>query len=220
MQLYKNTADALVSYLLKHGYPESRIAFEWGDRQFAIDIVVLANDNVTPISIFEIKGSRTNESYLLGIEQLRRAVRRLDFSVQCSLVFGIDEAPYFIAYDVTNIVYSNAEIRPFENTRSESSKYQPVRYEYLTLGVEPKLLNHEKVKKQERIDRMKWFCWLLIPVAAITVLVLDKQHVLPLTTERLVIIGAVFIVLLLPFFSEISIKDISMKRDNSTKDKN
>jgi len=219
MELYKNTANALVEYLLAHGYPKDRIILEWGNSNYAIDIVILANDYITPISIFEIKGGRTSQSFLMGIEQLRRAVSFLDVNVQCTLVFGTDKEPFFTAYDVTSFVYGASPIQPFFDTIVDSSSYYPVEYNYLASGANSKLCSRKLDKKQKRVDRMKWFCWYIIPPAAIAVLVLDKLNILPLTTERLIIISAIFIIVLLPFFSEISIKDFSMKRDISTKDK-
>ena len=39
MELYKNTADAFINYLKKHGYPEDRIVTEWESGKYRIDIV-------------------------------------------------------------------------------------------------------------------------------------------------------------------------------------
>ena len=67
MELYRNTADLFINYLKRHGYPEECIALEYGNKQYAIDIAILARDMITPIAIYEIKGkNRANNPVRTG----------------------------------------------------------------------------------------------------------------------------------------------------------
>lgn len=213
MILHENTTNALINHLAKHGYPKDRIAVEWGTKQFAIDLVVLAQDYMTPVSIFEIKTSPSMASFKAGLQQLKKGALNLPLNVQCTLVFSTEEAPYFIAYDVTQHIYGNVPIDYNELLSQSSNRYKPISYERLTSGLGPKLLTQKLVKWQSRIGRLKTICWLILPLAAIDLLVFDSKGIFVLTTERLIILGVCVIVVLIPFFSEISIKDITLKRD-------
>ena len=211
MELYKNTADAFVNYLKRHGYPDESISVEWGTPQCSIDIAVLANDLITPIAIFEIKGRKTRDAIDRGISQLKRAVHFFDITVPCNLVFASDNNVEFEVVDVTGNVYNNEEI-DYSFLLTPQPLKKPVSYNNLQAGSTGKILSKTIRKKQKRIDRIKWVCWLLFPIVAIAILVLDAIDVYHITALRLAVVGAIIIIVLIPFFSEISIKEISFKR--------
>jgi len=52
MELHRATANAFVDYLISHGYPPESLAFEWGDKDHAVDISVLDLDTNTPVAIY------------------------------------------------------------------------------------------------------------------------------------------------------------------------
>lgn len=62
-------------------------------------------------------------------------------------------------------------------------------------------------------------CWIFIPTAIITLLVLDALKLYAFNTERLIIIGACIFVVLIPFFKEITVKDFSLKRETTNNQK-
>ena len=71
--------------------------------------------------------------------------------------------------------------------------------------------------KKKRKDYLKVLCWIIVPIAVITLLVLDAIGIYIFNTERLMVLGIGLLIVLLPFFSEISVKDLSVKR-NKAKD--
>lgn len=71
-----------------------------------------------------------------------------------------------------------------------------------------------KRSKKRRLDRSCFICWVLIPLAMIVFLVLDGLGFYPFNTQRLVVIGVCVVVMLVPFFSEITITNISLKKES------
>lgn len=67
-------------------------------------------------------------------------------------------------------------------------------------------------RKKKNLNRIHLICWIIIPVAIITLLVLDGLKLYMFNVERLIIIGACIFVVLIPFFKEITIKDFSLKK--------
>ena len=133
MELHKNTEDTFINYLKRHGYPDESISLEWGTPQCAIDIAVLANDLVTPIAVYEIKGRKTPDAIQKGIAQLKRAVLFFDITASCSLVFGTDSGIGFEVVEVTENVYNDEPIDMPAIMASEPPR-KPVSYENLQAG--------------------------------------------------------------------------------------
>ena len=216
MELCKNTADAFINYLKAHGYPEECIVLEWGNNKCAFDIAIMDDDNVTPIAFFEIKSKRSPQSIKMGINHLRRAYKMLNISAPCSLVFGTDNAPFFEVMEVSDIVCTDdpVDIDDFLNANASS---RPMSYNNVKLGAYSKRLARQAEKRKERFDKIKPLCWILFPVIACIILVLDAFKLYCLTTHRLIVLGVVVAIILLPFFSEFTIKDISFIRKKEGK---
>ena len=68
-------------------------------------------------------------------------------------------------------------------------------------------------KQKKRIGRIEAICWFIVPFAIIILLVLDGMGIYSFTTERLIVIGICLLVVLLPFFSEITVKNLSIKKN-------
>lgn len=75
--------------------------------------------------------------------------------------------------------------------------------------------NVKTVHKKHRTDYLKTVCWMIVPVIVVALLVLDALDVYAFNTERLIVLGVSLLMILLPFFSEITVKDISVKRGKS-----
>lgn len=74
-----------------------------------------------------------------------------------------------------------------------------------------------KMKKRERrskkkTDLLRPICWFVIPTAASILLALDATGIYTFTPDRLTVYGICLAVILLPFFSEITFKNLSVKR--------
>lgn len=74
-----------------------------------------------------------------------------------------------------------------------------------------------KNKKRRRLGCIYLMCWVIIPAVIIIMLFLDALGLYCFNCERLLVLGACLMVVLVPFFSEITIKNISVKRDTDTK---
>ena len=212
MELYKNTADNFIKYLKQHGYPNDSVAVEWGTKQCAIDIAILAEDKATPIAIYEIKGEKNQQSIKRGIEQLVRACQLLKITVPCSLVFRIDAPPFFEVIEVSDIVYNRTELDLGEIMKSHPAM-EPISYKNLQSGIGAKVILEKQDAKQKRVDKLKPVCWALIPFCAIAILLLDAFNIYKLSAERLAVMGSLVIIVLIPFFSEVSVKDFTLKRN-------
>lgn len=70
-------------------------------------------------------------------------------------------------------------------------------------------------RKKRRIDCLKIICWIIVPMAVVVLIILDALNIYTFNTERLLVLGIGLLVVLLPFFSEITIKNLSVKRNNS-----
>ncbi len=75
-----------------------------------------------------------------------------------------------------------------------------------------------KNKRRKRLGCIYLICWILIPLATLTFIVLDGLGLYPFNTERLLVLGACILVILIPFFTEITVKNVSIKKNNSTDD--
>lgn len=211
MELYKNTTEHFVNYLKKHGYPDNNIVFEWGKTNCAIDIAILSEDYRTPIAIFEVKSEKNERSISNGIMQMRRACNELNLSVPVSLVFGKKDPPYFEVYDISDIIYRDEKviISDFLNDKNTT---EPISYRNIQSSSIGKQIKKHYEDKEKRIDKLKTVCWLILPLALILLMFLDAKGIYIFNTERLIVIGTIILIVLIPFFSEITFKDISLKR--------
>lgn len=213
MELHRNTTQVFIDYLKQHSYPVESIILEWGNKKCAFDIAIVAEDLVTPIALFEIKGHKTKETILRGIEQLKRATQMLDISVPCSLVFGTNKPPYFEVFELSDIIYNNAPIDLDELLIEHPLSY-PISYSNMVAGATTKVITQKQEKKRQKIDKIKPLCWWVFPFITAVLIMLDAFNIYILTPLRLILLGATVIVILVPFFSEITLKDFSFKRKN------
>ena len=71
----------------------------------------------------------------------------------------------------------------------------------------------KKRKKKKRPNRIYLLCWCIIPLAIISALILDGLGLYLFNTERLLVMGSCILVILIPFFNEITIKNVSIKKE-------
>lgn len=70
----------------------------------------------------------------------------------------------------------------------------------------------KRTEKKSRMDLLKPVCWAIVPIVVVALLILDAVGVYSFNNERLLVLGICLGVILLPFFSEITVKDLSVKR--------
>ncbi|MBO7304778.1 MAG: hypothetical protein J6V09_06115 [Clostridia bacterium] len=76
-----------------------------------------------------------------------------------------------------------------------------------------------KRKKRKRIGCTHIICWTVLPIALVALLVLDALGFYTFNGERLLVMGACALVVLIPLFSEITVKSISFKRKENSEEK-
>ena len=82
-----------------------------------------------------------------------------------------------------------------------------------------RMKKQRKASRKKTIDSMRLICWFVLPTAMAGFLTADAFGIYTFTKENLLVIGLCLVVILLPFFSEIKVKDISVKRSKPGSDK-
>ena len=72
-------------------------------------------------------------------------------------------------------------------------------------------------KKKKTLAAIQLICWIVIPIAILTMLVLDGFGLYPFNTERIIVMGAGISIMLIPFFSEITVSNFTFKKDKIPK---
>lgn len=75
-----------------------------------------------------------------------------------------------------------------------------------------KAASKKSTPKKRPSDYLKAVCRIIVPILTAALLILDAMGIYIFSTERLTVLGIGLLVILLPFFSEITLKGISMKR--------
>lgn len=217
MELYKNTANAFIEYLKKHGYPEDRIVTEWGNGKYRIDIAVLDNNRAMPVAIYEVKGTKTKESFNSGLAQLRRYMDFLGYPVEAGLVFSKSISPFF---EFVNLSGQYNDIQSDQKMVDEliSTAAEPISYENIRLSAEPKIQNSLKKKKERKLNTFNIVSWVMAFVTFVF-LVLEFLGIIAFTTERMIVYGIVILLTILPFYSELKFGDLSLKRESKNQSK-
>ena len=67
-------------------------------------------------------------------------------------------------------------------------------------------------KKKKKLSYIRFICWIIIPLFIMAALILDGLKIYIFNTNRLIALGACIVVILIPFFKEITFKNISLKK--------
>lgn len=76
-------------------------------------------------------------------------------------------------------------------------------------------VKNKRAPKKKRVDYLKVVCWIIVPIIVTALVVLDALGVYTFNTQRLMVLGIGLLIILLPFFSEITVKDLSVKRSKA-----
>lgn len=80
-----------------------------------------------------------------------------------------------------------------------------------------KLTKNLTERKIRRINPINLICWIIVPLAILGSFVLDGLGVYTFSSERIIVLGIGIFVMLIPFFSEITVKNISLKKERRDK---
>ena len=219
MNLYKNTANAFIEYLIKHGYPQESIALEWGNETHRIDVAILDEDLNLPVAIYEIKGEKNRNSINMGVRQLRMYKNNIGYPVKAGLVFGVDTQPYFEYIDVSEYLNNEStDLNYLLQIKSLSDKNEPDNYSNLSSSIKPKIEQKNKDRKKKKIETFNKMCWIFVCPFIFIMLLLNAFDLYDFTFERLMAIGALIVIFILPFFTEIKFGDVFLVRNNKRHD--
>lgn len=216
MELHKNTANAFIQYLKQHGYPDDNIVTEWGDQQHRIDIAILDENRNFPVAIYEVKGRKDKRTIENGISQLKKYQKFIGYPTETGLVFPMDEAPYFKFYNTNEYMgmanYKTFKERQFDASRVDKDEVKP--YRSVSNSAEPKIKVQQRKRKEKYLDWLKIVSWGIMCPLIIVLLILELLNLYEFTTERLVVLGVLLLIIVLPFYKEISFKGVTVKKDD------
>ncbi len=197
----------LVDYLVTRGYPKDSLAGGWKiGQKYRADLVVIESVTNKPIAIFELKRIKNKETLNSAISQLLNYKKALeDEQVLLFLVFpNTDNSTFeFFLLDENK----NAKIN------EESLKLVEQIPEYAVLK-NSKISKEISKKEEQQKSTLDWFqviCWVLA-AAILILLVLEFTEKIKLTPERLVLIGIIIGLIVVPVASKLKILGVEFER--------
>lgn len=194
------------------GYPDEVIATEWKNKNYHIDFMIFDNATNIPLMIIECKRVNNTHSLEAAVNQLRIYSDSLDYPVR--------------AYAATSTEKDDLQFYDFTNKLKDStipiSQCGPTRipaYETIKTGAKSKFIDLQKKKKRKYITGLRVVCWGVIPATTVGLGVLDAIDLYSLTTERLILFGLLLLSLLLPFFGEIKVGELTLSHKQEGEEK-
>ena len=205
MELEQDTLNALVTYLIQHGYPENSMAFEWPIGRYRVDLAIIDPDTGDPIALFEVKSQITHQSEKMGIKQLSSFWTSLNRpNIPTYLVFRSNRNPPFEIKRIDLNSYNS----------EEGSNYSPESILPFTtlIGSRRNIAIEEKVEERKKI--LDWFwiiCW-IYSIGAIYLFYKDYFEAVSLSNSQITLIGVISVLTLLPFASRLKILGVEYER--------
>lgn len=202
----------IIEKLTRRGYPEETIVPGLKIKNANIDIAVVDQNTQIPLMLIECKTIPNPRSVEAASNQLKRYMDTLDYPVKAFAAFpGANDRVEF--YDLTK--KTNDSTIPI----SECGPTELPSYKEIRTGAESKYINAQKKQKRRYINGLKLFCWGIIPTLIFALFILDALSLYPLTTERLILFGILALSLLLPFFGEIKVGEITLSNKKKDEEK-
>lgn len=202
----------VIEELKRIGYPSEMIVPDWKNKNNRIDIVIMDQDTQIPLMLIECKTVSNSHSVEAAANQLRRYMDTLDYPVRAYAAFhGTNGKVEF--YDFTQKINNN----DIPIAACGPTNLPP--YEEIRTGAESKYINAQKKRKRRYINGLKIFCWGIIPALIVALFILDAFSLYPLTTERLILLGILILSLLLPFFGEIKVGEVTLSNKKKDEEK-
>ena len=198
--------------LKKAGYPEDSIVTDWRYRNNIFDFVIVDKTTDIPLMIIECKHVNNQHSLDAVANQLRRYSDSLDYPVRTCAAVSTGESK-FDFYDFTE------KIKNPDLPISECGPTDIPSYNLIKTGVKSKLITAQKKRKKKYINGLRIVCWGIIPLVVLAVAILDAMGVYELNTERLIMVGIFIISILLPFFGEIKLGDLTLTHKKKEEEK-
>ena len=198
--------DALLSY----GYPKESIVLEGKlDSRRFVDFVINDLETGLPMMMIEVKscGERTQSHVRrLAFDSLKRYYDKHTTPIKAVAAI-LDRAEKKLEFiDFTEAIKDDDYGRAVND-------YKLPPYEILIIGARQKAISKQREKQEKNINVLKWLCWLILPLLCGSFIVLDALEIYVFSTLRLIAIGVMIVIILLPCFKEISIGEITLKNE-------
>lgn len=204
MEGHRDLLLALIDYLIQHGYPDESLVPEWqiGERA-RVDLAVIDPETNKALALFELKRSKTADSTRMALKQLEVFSSTLgNEQVPLYIVFGIEETRSLEVY-----LYKRGK---YTENNLELVKEVPGFVIFQKRKIRQAIEQTEEERK-EAIDYFQSACW-IIAVLILILFVLDILHILNMTKERLVLIGVIIGLVIVPFASKLKILGLEFER--------
>lgn len=202
----KNLIENLKQYLISHGYPENSIITEYKLGKYRADLVVIDNETNSPMQLFELKSTNNKKFIEMGRIQLNKFLleaRKLNADVIGYLVVPTNKVPFFeiINPEIENTNKNSVDLN-YQNQviRSRSAKTEII-----------------KTKKVETVDEFKKKINILLLILSI-IFVLDNYCFLELNNIRFYLIVIMIVLYILPYYEEIKIFNLELKKKHINTD--
>lgn len=194
--------------LIQRGYPKNSIILEGKlDSRRYVDFVI--NDVATglPMMMIEVKtaGERTLDAVKkLSFESLKRSYEGYNLPIKAiaAILNKVEQRLEFV--DFTEAIKENDFDRLVDN-------YILPEYEILIIGAKQKAVQRQEARNKKSINTLRWLCWFVWPILGLALILLDAFDVYSFSTLRLIVIGAVVVITLVPCFKEITVGEVSLK---------
>lgn len=202
----------VIEELKKSGYPADTIIPEWKNKNSRVDIAVMDKETQIPLMFIECKVHFNPSSLDMALNQLRRNSATLNYPIR-ACVAGYTGGQQFEFYDFTK------KLNDDEIPISECGPTNLPSYDEIRTGAESKYISAQKKQKRRYINGLKVFCWAIIPAIIIALFIFDLYSIYPLTSERLILLGILILSLLLPFFGEIKVGEVTLSNKKKDEEK-
>ena len=212
MEREESTLQALLNYLLEHGYPEESLAVEYPiGGKYRADAAVVDPASKLPIAVFELKRQKNQRSRSIGRTQLRRYLHALGTeSVQAYLVWTIEEPPFFeLEY------YTSSED---EGVTNAQARIEDVPFEVQRQSTRSGIVG-EKRKKESSWRRGLMITSGIMAAILLVFLGLELGSVIELGTSALLLLAGACVAILLPFYDRVKFYGIELQRLLATAEK-
>lgn len=208
--LEKDFETMLLNYLLEKGYPRNSIVLEGKiDARMRPDFIIVDIDTGLPLMIIELKacGIRTHDGVKkIAFETLKRFYEKSSVPLKTVAAIFDRDKNILKFIDFTEAIKEN-------NYDSLVNDYELPTYQTLTVGAKRKSIKQNEEKQTKNLNILKLLCWIILPIIGIGLLLLDAFKVYTFSTLRLIVIGALAAVVLLPCFKEIKIGEVLLKKE-------
>ncbi|MBQ7120008.1 MAG: type I restriction enzyme HsdR N-terminal domain-containing protein [Oscillospiraceae bacterium] len=200
---------SIIENLKKCGYPQESIIAEYPiSKNYRADIVVVDTKTQIPVMLIEVKVlhhiDKTVEFRLY--EQLKKYYGEFNTPLKAiGAIFNKQDGK--VRYtDYTDAIKEHHYEQKVDN-------YSLPTYKELINGANQKVIKQKEIKQENNINILKRLCWYILPPICILILLLDAFGVYTLSTHRLILMGIGIALPLVPCFKEISIGEVSLKRE-------